>query len=252
MGVLWRAEQGEVRYEVRSQGKTLRLFANGVQHSEYHPERLFTGSVWDLLWLPVLFREPTRVRRVLILGLGGGSVVAPLTRFCQPERIVAVDLDPLHLQVARQFFGVEAAGVECYCMDARDYVTQYLNSDNAESFDLVIEDLFAPHDTSVSRALPADKNWCQLLGRLVSADGYLVMNFGDWSEYRDSWAAGDIAKQGWSERFRLSTQDCHNAVIVYSRRAVDSASLRRQLQNQSLTAAALLSGKLDYQIRRLA
>ena len=30
------------------------LFANGVQHSEFHPKRLVTGSVWDLLWLPAL------------------------------------------------------------------------------------------------------------------------------------------------------------------------------------------------------
>lgn len=55
MAVVWRAERDDVQYEVRSHGKTLRLYANGVQHSEYHPDRLFTGSVWDLLWLPVFF-----------------------------------------------------------------------------------------------------------------------------------------------------------------------------------------------------
>ena len=45
------------------------------------------------------------------------------------------------------------------------------------------------------------------------------MNFGDWAEYRDSWAASDKARSGWAERFRLSTQDCHNAVLVFARRA---------------------------------
>jgi spermidine synthase len=248
MAVVWRAERDDVQYEVRSHGKTLRLYANGVQHSEYHPDRLFTGSVWDLLWLPVFFREPERIRRVLILGLGGGSVVAPLLRFCAPEKIVAVDLDPLHVQVAKQFFGIEAAGVECHCMNATAFVEQY----QGEPFDLVIEDLFAPHDTTVTRALTADADWCQALTKLVTADGYLVMNFGDWREYRDSWASEDAARRGWAERFRLSTEDCHNAVIVSSRQAVDSALLRRHLYEHPDTAGGLQRRELAYQIRRLA
>lgn len=248
MAVLWRAERDDVRYEVRSHGGTLRLYANGVQHSEHHPQRLFTGSVWDLLWLPVFFRDPTRIRRVLVLGLGGGSVVAPLMRFCQPTQIVAVEMDALHLQVAKQFFGVEEAGVECHCQDAVTFVDHY----RGEPFDLVIEDLFAPHDITVSRAIPARAGWCRQLARLVSDDGYLVMNFGDWSEYRDSWAASDAARQGWAERFRLSTEDCHNAVIVSSRRGVDSAALRQNLQAHPQTAGALRRAELAYQIRRLA
>jgi spermidine synthase len=248
MAVIWRAERDEVQYEVRSQGKTLRLFANGVQHSEYHPDRLFTGSVWDLLWLPVFFADPTRIRRVLILGLGGGSVVAPLMRFAAPETIVAVDMDPLHLQVAREYFGIERAGVECHCMNATEFVANY----RGEPFDLVIEDLFAPHDTTVSRALMPDQSWCQSLSALVSTQGYLVMNFGEWREYRDSWAASDAARKGWAERFRLSTEDCHNAVIVSSRRTVDSATLRRHLLACPVTAGGLRRGELAYQIRRLA
>ena len=73
MALIWETEQDGVRYEVRRAGQTLRLYANGVQHSEFHPKRLLTGSVWDLLWLPALLHEPARFRRVLVLGLGGGS-----------------------------------------------------------------------------------------------------------------------------------------------------------------------------------
>lgn len=248
MAIIWQQEHDGVRYEVRRHGKRLRLLANGVQHSEYHPDKLFTGSVWDLLWLPVFLVEPSRIKRVLVLGLGGGSVVAPLLRFTATEQLVAVDLDPVHVQVAREFFSVERPGVSCHCMDAREFVAQY----QGEPFDLVIEDLFAPSDTSVSRAITADNRWCAELGRLVAPDGLLVMNFGDWREYRDSWAAGDAARRGWAERFRLSTPDCHNAVLVFCRRSVGSGLLRERLQQQALTARALRSGELSFQIRRLA
>lgn len=247
MAVIWQARQQNVHYVLHRRGERLQLFANGVQHSEWHPRKLFTGSVWDLLWLPVFFAEPQRIQRVLILGLGAGTVIAPLRHFCQPLEIVAVDSDPLHLQVAEQFFQVAGADISCHCADAVAFVRDYQGA----PFDLLIEDLFAPSDSSVTRAVPASVDWCRSLAALVSAEGMRVMNFGDWQEYRDSGAAGAAAGAGFAGRFRLSTADCHNAVLVSTRQAVDSGSLRRHLQAEPLTRKALHSGELDYQIRRL-
>src|SRR5690606_21273945 len=134
MAVVWRAGRDGVEYEVRRQGRTMRLYANGVQHSEFHPQRLVTGSVWDLLWLPVLLGEPDHLRRVLVLGLGGGSLIPPLRRLVDPLAMVAVELDPLHLEVAEQQFGVGEFGVETVCADAVEWVNAY----DGPSFDLVV------------------------------------------------------------------------------------------------------------------
>ena len=57
MALIWKTELQGGHYEGRRAGRTLRLYANGVQHSEFHPKRLVTGSVWDLLWLPALLSE---------------------------------------------------------------------------------------------------------------------------------------------------------------------------------------------------
>ncbi|MGB2337807.1 MAG: hypothetical protein ACPH5V_10860, partial [Alcanivorax sp.] len=119
MALIWETEQDEVRYEVRRAGQTLRLFANGVQHSEFHPKRLLTGSVWDLLWLPALLHEPARFRRVLVLGLGGGSLIPPIRKLLNPDVLMAVELDGVHLQVAREVFGIDAFGVETWQGDAQ-------------------------------------------------------------------------------------------------------------------------------------
>lgn len=245
MALLWRDQCDGVLYEVRRHGGTLRLFANGVQHSEYHPDRLVTGSVWDLLWLPVLFDEPTRFRRILVLGLGGGSLVAPLVQLCSPEVVVAVDRDPRHIHVAREFFSVAAAGVSCHCADAVEFVRHW----EGPRFDLVIEDLFAPSDRSVSRAVPATGRWLGQLARLVDRQGMLVMNFGDWAEYRASWASGERAMRGWQSRFRFATPDCHNAVLAFRRTEGDSAVLRNRLKHHEQLAAELARGRLDYTVR---
>lgn len=247
MALVWQAERDGVRYEVRNAGKTLRLYANGVQHSEFHPERLLTGSVWDLLWLPALLHDPHQYRRVLVLGLGGGSLIPPLRQLLDPETLVAVELDEAHLQVAREVFAIASFGVETHQADARQWINDY----QGEPFDLIIEDLFAPSNEQVSRALPADLVWHARLSRHLSADGMLVMNFGDWQEYINSEAAGSAALDGYASRFRLSCQDCHNAVIAFSRQPARSVHLRRRLASLAPLNTSDARERLDYHIRQL-
>lgn len=247
MRELWRQERDGVLYQLRRRGRTLSLFANGIQHSEFHPERWVTGSVWDLLWLPALFHEPQQHRRILVLGLGGGSLVPPLAGLVQPDTFVGVDNDSAHLEVAEQFFDVGGFGVHTVLDNARDWVRDW----QGEPFDLVIEDLFAPSSDTVSRVLPANRDWCRSLKKLVAPGGTLVMNFGDWREYRHSWAASRPAQSGWRRGFRLSTPDCHNAVIAWLARDASSSELRARVRARPELDGALKRGRLNYGVRRL-
>lgn len=247
MAVLWQTLHDNVRYEVRSHGRTLRLYANGVQHSEHHPDRLVTGSVWDLLWLPGLLLPPGQVRSVLVLGLGGGSVIAPLYHLFAPERLVAVDMDALHVEVAQRFFGVGDYDVTCHCDDAVNFVSAY----RGEPFDLVIEDLFAPEDRTVTRAVPATGRWFGQLSRLVSAEGALVMNFGERGEYRDAWVSGERALRGWQGRVGFSTADCHNIVVAWTRGRANTAAMRRRVREHPELSRELAQGRLGYRATRL-
>ncbi|HEX5678158.1 MAG TPA: hypothetical protein VFX91_09310 [Alcanivorax sp.] len=247
MAVVWQRQEDGVLYQVHRRGDRMRLFANGVQHSEFHPKRLVTGSVWDLLWLPALLSEPERFRRVLILGLGGGTLLPPIRALLAPDKLIAVELDPHHLAVAREVFSVVGEGEQTVLGDA----VAWLNAYQGEPFDLIIEDLFAPDNDVVSRAVPADRAWVRTLARHVSERGTLVMNFGDFTEYRYSHAADQLAMKGWSSRFRLSCGDCHNAVIAFTRDPARSVHLRRRLQQDPRLAPLLRRGRLDYHIRQL-
>ena len=51
MAVLWQQVCGGQRYEVRSAGKSRRMYVDGVLHSQHHSGRAVSGSVWDLLLL---------------------------------------------------------------------------------------------------------------------------------------------------------------------------------------------------------
>ena len=62
MSIVWEQVQGGTRYQVRRAGGSLRLYTNGVLHSQYNAARPLTGSVWDLLTVPAFLLAPGAVQ----------------------------------------------------------------------------------------------------------------------------------------------------------------------------------------------
>ena len=105
MAILWQhATEGD-HYEVRQAGSSVRLYRNGVHHSQWNPRRPLAGSVWDLLALPALYRAAGAVSSACVLGFGAGAVAGVLRATAGIEHLVGVELDPMHLSVADGFFG---------------------------------------------------------------------------------------------------------------------------------------------------
>ena len=248
MAVLWSKQDGDTRYEVRSAGNTRRLYTNGVFHSQYNPKQPVTGSVWDLLLLPAFFLPPARVRRVLVLGVGGGAVIRQLNHFLSPQQIVGVELDPTHLQIAREFFEVEQENVELHEADARWWLKQY----RGEPFDMIIDDLFTDAGGDPQRAVEADGPWMRRLLKHLVADGVLVANFGSPQELKECayfWQPSIGNK--FEVAFQLTTPLYENAIAAFVRQPADSAALRGRLRSLPGLNPDHKSSKLNYRIRRL-
>jgi spermidine synthase len=118
-------------------GDALELRVDGTFASLYRQDTPLTGSVWDALAAPILALAPARRRRVLILGLGGGSA-ARLARALAPRaRIVGVEIDAEVVALARRWFALGTLGLEVVRADARRYLERC-----RERFDAVLEDVF--------------------------------------------------------------------------------------------------------------
>ena len=248
MALLWYKQDGDTRYEVRSAGNTRRLYTNGVFHSQYNPRQPVTGSVWDLLLLPAFFLPPDTVRRVLVLGVGGGAVIRQLNHFLSPQQIVGVELDPVHLKVAREFFDVEQDNVELYREDARWWLKQY----RGEPFDMIIDDLFSHAGGDPQRAVVADGPWMRGLLKHLATDGVLVCNFGSPQELKECayfWQPSIGNK--FDVAFQLTTPLYENAIGAFVRQPADSAALRERLRKLPGLNPDHKSSKLNYRIRRL-
>jgi spermidine synthase len=247
MSIVWECTHRGTRYQVRRAGGSLRLYSDGVLHSQYNAARPLTGSVWDLLMLPAFLRPPGAVRRVLVLGIGGGAVIQQLRHFVQPERIVGVELNPVHLTVARRFFALRGRGVRLVCADA----AQWLEAYRGEAFDLIIDDLFGHADGVAMRAVAADRQWSSRMLRHLSPEGVLVVNFAS----RQELEASALLRQArlrtrFSSVFRLSTAQNDNAVGAFCRVRATTRQLRERLKRTP--ALDPRRGRLRYRIRTLA
>ena len=87
MAVVWQTVERGDHYQVRTAGHSVRLYKNDVFHSQWNETRPLSGGVWDLLFLPSLFVPSGSVKRVLVLGVGGGAVIRQYLTFLPIEPV---------------------------------------------------------------------------------------------------------------------------------------------------------------------
>ncbi|MGD2075300.1 MAG: oxidoreductase [Gammaproteobacteria bacterium] len=227
MSIVWERTAGQTCYQVRRAGGSLRLYTNGVLHSQYNPARPMTGSVWDLLTLPAFFTRPEHVRRVLVLGIGGGAVIRQLQQLVQPEVVVGVELDRVHLSVARRFFGVRGRDITLIRADA----VQWLRAFRGPRFDMIVDDLFTDADGQPARAVPVSPSWGALLLRHIADQGMAVINFPSRAELEGCGMLTDARLRArYACAFRLSTIQNENAVGVFCKAHATTRQLRDRLK----------------------
>lgn len=248
MSIVWQKHADGVDYQVRSAGRTLRLYTNGVFHSQYNPARPVTGSVWDLLLLPAFFYQPGELQRVLVLGVGGGAVIQSLRRFVQPQQVVGVELNPIHLSVAKRFFGVRGDDVQLIEADAIEWVRQY----DGPPFDLIIDDLFGEVDGEPQRAIFADNKWARALLAMLTGDGAIISNFASKLELDVSaYVAQASCRNRFVSGFSLTTTQNYNNVGAFLRRPATTRQLRDRLVEIPELNPRRRSSGLDYRVRTL-
>ena len=249
MSILWEQDVGCTNYQLRQAGNSLRLYTNGVFHSQYNPRRPVTGSVWDLLFLPAFFYPPDSIRRVLVLGVGGGAVIQQLRRFIQPDSIVGVELSATHLYLAKRFFGVSGDDVELVRADAVDWVNRY----RGPVFDIVIDDLFGHVDGETQRSVFADRSWVSSLTRCLSSDGMIVCNFASRLELMVSaYMSHSAPRSSFSSAFYLRTAQNYNAVGAFLKKPATTRQLRDRLKRIPQLDPRRQSSRLNYSIRTLS
>ena len=157
--------------------RTLRFRTNGARQSVVKPGdpdhlavRYIQAFPVGLLWQP----QP---QRILIVGLGGGSIAMFLHKHLPEASIDAVELDPAVVAVARSHFGlVTDARLQVHVGDGRAFIEQA-----RPGYDLILLDAYGrdgfPHSLATQEFLRA-------VQRVLSPQGVVLSNV--WSRQHNS------------------------------------------------------------------
>jgi len=227
VAIIWQQVINSTRYEIRKAGNSTRLYTDGVFHSQYNPERPVTGSVWDMLMLPAFFTDVSHIRRVLVLGVGGGSVIQLLHRYIKPDNIIGIELNPVHIRIAKKFFGVNKKIASLIRADAIKWMKDY----QGPPFDMIIDDLFGEIDGEGVRPVPLNASWLSLLNRNLTKNGLLVANMVDRQSLKKcAYFNSPRINQQFNCAFQLTLPTLENTVAAFLKTHSSGKQLRKNIE----------------------
>ena len=156
--------------ESKYSGKLEITWYNGKKHLNSANANYSYGSLQRILKFGLKKIDLSKVNSVLILGLGGGSVIETLRQdFNYSKLIEAVELDSVIIDIAKTEFGIEQnETLKIHCADAYEFV-----KDHSKTFDLIIVDLYI--DLDVPNKFLDFKFWDHILA-LKNSSGSIIFN----------------------------------------------------------------------------
>ncbi|MBR9845218.1 MAG: methyltransferase domain-containing protein [Algicola sp.] len=112
---------------------------NGKKHLNTKNANYSYGSLQAILKFGLDKIDLKQINSILLLGLGGGSVIETLRQdFNYQKQITAIDIDPVIIDIAKTEYQLENnANTTIICEDALQFI-----KNNTSTFDLIIIDLF--------------------------------------------------------------------------------------------------------------
>lgn len=168
-------------------------------------------------------------KRILVAGLGGGSIPRVMAQLFPEAKIDVVEIDPAVVDVADRFFDYRESGnTEIIVRDARVYVKQML-LDNEVRYDYIVLDAF--NGEYIPEHLMT-KDFLEECEELLTDDGVLVANTFATSRLYHSESATYQAAFGW---FVEVKEDRGNRIIL-------TGNVPPPTQEQLIEAARELEG----------
>ena len=143
---------------------------NGKKHLNSKNANYSYGSLQKILKFGLEKIDLKKVNSILLLGLGGGSVIETLRHdFGYSKPIVAVDIDPVVINIAKNEFHLkEDDNLQIICADALKFMAS-----NPQHFDLIIIDLFI--DIDVPKSFLELPFWQNVI-KASATNGVIIFN----------------------------------------------------------------------------
>ena len=245
MALIWRKQEHDTDYRVVKAGESIRLYRNGVLHSQWNSNNPVRGNLWELFLLTVVGRTE-ELRRVLVLGVGGGAVINLIHHFFPNAEVDAIELDATHIKIAKKYFHLDLKKCNLINANAIDWV----KTSKADAYDLIIDDVF--HETAQVpfRSIQISGTWIKLLLSKLNHHGTLVINFADKNEWNDCRLQRAVQKKLKNYQVGVAiNKKCENRIVHIARQPLSASSVKKSLQSGSCTPYLRVWSKGEFSYR---
>ena len=242
----WDYVKHNTYYRVTRAGNAIRLYRNNVLHSQWNPKRPVSGKLWDLFLISALGAKRD-LSRILVLGAGGGSVINLIHTYFPDAYVDAIDLDKVHLKVAKKFFGLNTSKCQLIHDDAQSWLKKY----NGKKYDLIIDDVFTESENIPFRSIQAKCEWMKQLLKNLNKNGVVVFNFADQKEWNKS-------RRAWKHligQFNVAIAThylCENKIVHISKNDISYKNVMKTLKENHCNnyLKYFNNGTISYQSRK--
>ena len=227
-----RAREERPRIRVDDDGETRTLVVDDTFASFYRPGEIATHCVWDAIAAPILWLPRARRRRILVVGLGGGSV-ARLARALAPQaEITGIELDAEVIRLARAELELDALDIDVVVADARAWLEE--NARKPKRYDVILEDVFIGSGDAVHKPdwIPTPAHDCAR--RLLARGGVFVSNTLD-----EHARVTRALHARFDDVVAIETEDYDNRVLAAGSGGLTGAALRQKVAESPILAQSL-------------
>lgn len=130
------------------------------------------GPLHEILKVGLEKTYPNRTGKVLVLGLGGGSILELLRKdFSFTGKITAVDLDPIIIKIAKEEFNIQQyEPLQVFCQDAAEFA-----KNDTHSYETLVVDVFI--DTQIPQVFLEVRFW-ENVASLLAPKAVIIFNAG--------------------------------------------------------------------------
>ncbi|OGG35314.1 hypothetical protein A2363_02785 [Candidatus Gottesmanbacteria bacterium RIFOXYB1_FULL_47_11] len=145
-----------------------KLLVNGSRQSGEYIKTLWQHALGEFHIIP----SPD-IKRILVLGVAGGTVIHLLHAMYPDAVIDGVDIDPEMLEIGKKYFFLDSVtGLTLTLRDAKDYVRESIQKKQA--WDMIVVDLY------VGASIPAfvgEEQFLHDLKKILSPGGIVLVNY---------------------------------------------------------------------------
>jgi spermidine synthase len=187
-----------------------------------NPQRLIMHNLQFLLGVLLFMPEP---EKILILGIGGGSLVHYFHHYLPGSHITGIEYDAELLEIAHQQLKLPqpSARLDYIVADARDYISQ-----TVQKYDLIVVDIF---DAAYSPTWLLQKQFTERLRQCLTPNGAATYNLlidGDKKFRRFYQLVIDLFDQ---QTLCMDTEDYENILVYAFNFPVKIRSMTENLQH---------------------